>query len=391
MPIRNNRRIFYATQKVGIKGDAEAGNYTALHGVQDLSMNANFNLEQVFQLGQLAIYENIENIPDVEVTMSKVLDGYVPIYLHATQDATDPTLAGRQNAQCIVGVGIYTDSSASVAHSTDTIVEMSGMFVSSLSYEFPVDGNFSETVTLVGNDRIWKGDTSIVNSIDSARADALPTPGNLWTSESPQGSGNINRRQDLFLTPIIASGVDTNGAANDPDCTVLPSIVDGITSSGTIESSSAGRFDAHVQSVTCSVDLGRTELFEWGRLSPYTRYVEFPTEVTCDITTISTSGDFVSATEDGILNTSPGVQCGNVANLSNETIRVATCEGTRIYLGRENKLASVSYGGGGADGGNVETTYSFTTFNTFTVMHEQEESSVNANIVWASRHTYLSE
>ena len=43
--------------------------------------------------------------------------------------------------------------------------------------------------------------------------------------------------------------------------------------------------------------------------------------------------------------------------LTPEAIRVVTCEGTAIYLGNQNKLASVSYGGGDAGGGNVTVSY----------------------------------
>ena len=57
------------------------------------------------------------------------------------------------------------------------------------------------------------------------------------------------------------------------------------------------------------------------------------------------------------------------------TIRVATCEGTRIYLGRKNKLSSVNYSGGDAGGGNVSVSYTFTTFNDFTVMHSGDPHS----------------
>ena len=58
------------------------------HGVQSVGITTTFNLEQVFELGQLAIYENVEGTPDVEVTMSKVLDGYIPLFCLAT--ATKP-------------------------------------------------------------------------------------------------------------------------------------------------------------------------------------------------------------------------------------------------------------------------------------------------------------
>ncbi|GAH00289.1 unnamed protein product, partial [marine sediment metagenome] len=65
MPASDNKRIYYAVHQVGLKEDADAGAFTEIHGVQSVGMTTNFNLDQVFELGQLAIYENIEEIPDV--------------------------------------------------------------------------------------------------------------------------------------------------------------------------------------------------------------------------------------------------------------------------------------------------------------------------------------
>jgi len=74
----DNNRIFYACQMVGLHemGTDGADSHVVAHGVQSIGITTNFNLEQAFELGQIQIYENIEGLPDVEVTMEKVLDGY---------------------------------------------------------------------------------------------------------------------------------------------------------------------------------------------------------------------------------------------------------------------------------------------------------------------------
>ena len=71
-------RIYFANQQVAFRadGDAAANAWTVAHGVQSVAVTTTFNLEQAFELGQLSIYENIEGVPDIEVTLSKVLDGY---------------------------------------------------------------------------------------------------------------------------------------------------------------------------------------------------------------------------------------------------------------------------------------------------------------------------
>ena len=114
-----------------------------------------------------------------------------------------------------------------------------------------------------------------------------------------------------------------------------------------------------------STDLGREDIFELGRKGRYHRFVSFPTEVTCEITVISTSGDLISATEEGF------VDAANQGNITDQTIRLQLREGLVVDLGKKNKLSSVSITGGDAGGGNEEITYSYTNFNDMTVYHPQ--------------------
>ena len=55
-----SNRIFYACQSVSLGGNV-------LTGVQSVGLNTNFAFDQVFQLGQIEIYENLEGIPDVGI------------------------------------------------------------------------------------------------------------------------------------------------------------------------------------------------------------------------------------------------------------------------------------------------------------------------------------
>ncbi len=378
-----NKRIYYAVQQVSIKGDTSGPWSTdhALHGVQSVGMTTTFNLDQVFELGQLAIYENIEGIPDVEVTLTKVLDGRPLMWHMATQDntTTSPKLAGRSNSKAYVGISIYNDTSNSAGADTNfgiSEVEMSGMFVSSLAYNIPLEDNMTEDVTLVGNNKIWASDPRVAGGATVwSTASVRDIPGAFaLNNDAPDGTGGVQRRENLVFTSGIPemtgeNGLfDDNGQVNNADQTVVPLEVFGVSSSGTNEA-----FNAHLSSITVSADLGREELFELGRRGPYHRVVTFPIEVTCEIETTSHSGDMVSATEFGILGA--GSACENPGNLSDNTIRLVTCEGTRIYLGRKNKLASVNYTGGDAGGGNVTVSYTYTTFNDFTVIHPLDPHS----------------
>ena len=74
-----NNRIFYASQAVTLTPLLQSGNTWAEQavqvprGLQSVGITTNFALEQVFQLGQLELYDNIEDVPEVQVTMNKVI------------------------------------------------------------------------------------------------------------------------------------------------------------------------------------------------------------------------------------------------------------------------------------------------------------------------------
>ena len=387
-------RIYFANQQVAFRadGDAAANAWTVAHGVQSVAVTTTFNLEQAFELGQLSIYENIEGVPDIEVTLSKVLDGYPLLYTLATKNnalgsptaadppLTSPTLAGRSNEKCLVAVGIWPDTSDQ-ATGTDYVqqMEMSGMFVSSIGYNFPLEDNFSEDLTLVGNNKAWANMTSAGQAIGCTNPSwtlKLAT-GGFDGNDAPIGTGGINRRENMAFAPSSAS-------MQDVDSSRFPTEIPGVGVSGWMNPRTNANNAAHLSSVTVSTDLGREELFELGTRQPYARVVTFPIEVTCDIEMISLSGDLINAFADGC--GSADACTGIVDNLSNQVIRIATCEGTRIYLGEKNKLASVNYGGGDAGGGNVTVSYSYTNFNDFTVMHKQDPST---GINWFTRSNYL--
>ena len=356
-----NKRIYYAIQQVSI-GDSSSANgaLEAVYGLQSVGISTNFNLEQVFELGQLEIYQNVEDIPEVEVTLNKVLDGYKLIYEHATENGTtlgnfvkaNDTLSGRQNARCDVYLGIFPDTNDAVTGNANQTVKCEGMYVSSVSYTFPVDGNFTEDVTLVGNSKVWTGA-------------ALTADANLTTNaHSPANNIGVGRRQYLDMANCF-----------------FPRDIPGVNSAtGKVADNSAtgDGFSSHFQNITVSCDLGRESINELGRFAPYHRYATFPVEVTSEFEVLSTDGDGVNAAEEGYYTGSPAynatpsvntgvAQCEAAFNLLESRIVIATCEGTTIDLGTKNKLTSINYSGGDTGGGNVTVTYSYSTYNAFTV------------------------
>ena len=143
-----NRRIFYACQAVGI-APQNTEDFTVIRGLQSVGINTTFNLEQVFEIGMISIYENIENIPDVEITLEKVLDGYPLIYHLATRNAASATLVGRSAVQANVALSIFDDVNEAASGTPVSTCVVSGCFVSQVSYKVGVDGNATESVTIV--------------------------------------------------------------------------------------------------------------------------------------------------------------------------------------------------------------------------------------------------
>lgn len=351
-----NNRIFYACQAVAIsaEGDTALAVGDMVHGVQSVGMNTSFNLEQAFELGQIEIYENIEGTPDVEVTLEKVLDGYPLIYHLATTGVAGTAnsgLAARAAEKCDMRLGIFDEQSNNVASAADNggdaevEIYCSGMFVSSVSYTVPVEGNATEAVTLVGNNRQWLtgANTEMTNAVVAA-FDGNDSP--LAFGVPNAASGGVQRREDVLLSGCI-----------------LPTSINGVVGSGY-----GNAYDAasqtpriHIQNFSCSTDFSREDILELGRKTPYYRPANFPIEVSTEIEAITISGDFVSAYEFGDPGLYGTIDSGN--NTSQEAIFLLLRAGYGFDLGGKNRLASLSYGGGDAGGGNVSVTYSYTNFN----------------------------
>lgn len=318
-------RVYYACQSVQINGPSgvdavKNADWDTIQGLQSVGLSTNYNLDPVYQMGQLDLYDNFEEIPEVEVTLNKVLDGLPTLYSMCMGTGDLSALA---NNRCGVRLTIHPDTDILASGTPLAACEIIPAYLSSVSYTFPVEGNFTEDVTLVANSKTW-----------------LETLNDLVSN----GSGNMNPTAD---NPNDGAGIARRALWNDSD-TVLP-----VGASGGIPA------DAKVQNVTVSVDLGREAIYNLGDRVPFTRYVNFPVEVTTEIEVIATSGDLVGAAE-------AGSACSNVKALADKTIKIVLCDGTTLDLGSKNKLTNVNYTGGDTGGGNATISYSYTTYNKFT-------------------------
>jgi hypothetical protein len=336
-----NPRVYYPIHAVGFAplGTPIVGlsGYRAAKGVQSVSYNTSFNLIPTYELGQVSIYENREDLPNLEVTVSKVIDGYSLLEHLATPSATAATLAGRYNSnRCMMAVTYYDITNSFATGTPLACALFSGLYVSSLAWNLPVDGNITETVGLVGNNKQF--------FIPSG--DFFATGTRFTGSETPvTASGGINRRQNVIMG-------STSGS-------YWPSSIPGTSGIGNSiyvnPVKGDGSYGAHIQDVSINVNLGRTDLFELGRKGPYYRFANFPVEVTTSINvTAGEFGDGVDALEDR-------------DNLVNEAIKINLTQGVIIDLGSQNKLQSITTSGGDTSGGNVTVTYTYLNNNDYTV------------------------
>lgn len=361
-----NNRIFYACQSIAVAPHPDSGNFTTVHGVQSVGVNTTFNLEQVFELGQISIYENIEGLPDVEVTVERVLDGYPLLYRLCTRSHVDPqpdsTLVNRTKNRASVALAIYPDDKNSVSGVAPVQVYMSGMYVNSISYTLPVDGNCTESVTLVGNNKIWFTNGNTSNKFLDTNAEAYNLDGEFGNdipknNQNTFYAGGVQRRENVVMVSSI-----------------LPSSIYGVgrDSANTIIYGSGNNWDvtykspiAHIQSISISTDLSRDNILELGRKAPYYRAAKFPVEVTSEFEVLAVSGDFISAYEQGRADYLNTANEGN--NTSTEEIKIRLQDGTTFDLGTKNRLSAVTYGGADAGGGNATMKFSYSTWNDLTI------------------------
>ena len=382
-----NKRIFYATQSINLQpvstGNAVPINYRdPSHyvtygrwiqplGLQSAGISTTFNNEPVSQLGTLSIYTQVETSPEVEVTLSKLVDGTAPLYSLCTAWTNGTAVVSKNkditeistnmvNARFAVAKDTSSKASGTLSHHT----LCSGMYLNSVSFTFPVDGNATEQVTLAGSRKTWGGSVTVPNG---AAAEALGDLASL-----------VVRRQHVAITGALAT-LSTVRDENDkittfPAFTMLPT---GILVPYKREIN-GGEDTPKVQNITVSASLNRENINELGFFGPYYKYTTFPIEVTSEFELVSVSGDFINANDfmayDNEDNPISSATCAtDYSNTPNEEIVIKVCGATNadalyLDLGTKNRLTSVNYTGGDTGGGNATVTYSYQTFNKFNVI-----------------------
>lgn len=313
-----NLRTFYACQAIQLAGptgsdNGNIGSVTSktkatLDGVQSLGVTTNYNLEPVYQLGRLQAGDQYENNPEVEVTFTQAMTEKLDAWSYLMGEGT---LSARQDARGELHILMYPDSGVADGLQTANIT-IRPAYLQSATFNFPTDGNFTADYTVVGNSKTYN---------TAATLDARPA------SELT----GVRRRNSVSSQSVFTSRNGVSGA--------LP-------------------HGAKIQNVTISVDLGREEIYELGSQLPFTRYINFPVEVSTEIEVIAASGDKAAIVEASAI-------CANEKNVGDQQIVVELCGGAIFDCGKKNRLQSVTQAGGDAGGDNVTYTYSYINYSEF--------------------------
>lgn len=304
-----NKRVFYASHAVALGG-------VTVQGAQSVSIDTNFNLEDIFQLGRLAAYDSVPQDPTVEINITKAMDGH-PLMWNlmagaATADLLDAT-AGQQSVALTVGNDTDTFLAENALPANPTILMDSGN-ITSFNYTISVDGNFTEEVTI------------------SATTKQI-IPGGIAAPVPDPIGGVVLARQNYKKTSIV------------------PALV----------------ANQRLSQITISADTGSESLYELGSFYPFYKAPNLPVEITVAFDVIAQTHDMFE------VETQTVAQCGSPAELVNkESIVIYLCDGegntTYTFDMTDNespaaKLNSVSYSGGDTSGGNVTITYTYLVSN----------------------------
>lgn len=404
----------YATGPLASGVNQVGGLWEVPRGLQSAGMSTTFNLEQVYQLGQAEVYEQSERQPDVEMTLSKAIDGTKPLFFMVTDPiAGNDIIARTADYKFDVALQIYPDTKFRATGKPVSICTVSGAVISNISYTYSVDGFVTEDITVISNDKLW-GVMVAVSGVTSGNNKGFPGENLvIWPDEAdggnpeaPEGTpsgvfghdGNTSALveggaselaggSDRFGVIVVGSGIQRREEV-EIYRSVLPEDIPGVTrfiASGIDAAYVNGGFGAqgpgtaantqqligdsntdfiaeHIQTITLTFSVARNDIFELGLKRPFARVPDFALEATASIEVITAQGDLVDATSGG--------GCGVDNTVASNTIILRTCDGLQVDLGDANRLSSVDQSGGEAGGDNMVVTYNYTSFNVFNVSHD---------------------
>ena len=345
------KRIFFGSSALQVNpyvtednGDTYSSTgWVVPSGIQSVGFSTSVAFEPIFQLGQTEVYGRTESqSPEVECTISKAIDGTELLYitLNGGEDAKGKLPAELAANSAELELGVYHDSIPGVggeSGAAESFIYCSGMYISNVQYQFPLDGVATEEITLIGDTKKW------TTSSSGSALSSLTESYNSGTAPSAYQRWKVN-----------VSG------------STLPS----------------GVADWPIQSISMTMAIGREAIQELGTRGKYCRYATFPFEVTSEFEVIAgkrpNGNASVNVVEEAYnfendyeLNCIPTMEAGfkdqtiivNICNNDTNADTPTAQTGYKFDLGTKNRVTSVNHAGGDTGGGNVTLTYSFQNYN----------------------------
>jgi hypothetical protein len=292
--------------RVYFAGSAVVIGSTVVQGAQSMGITVNFTLEQAFQMGKLALVDNI--ITDGEATFSatKNLDGnelMLGIFAGNAGNANDVGTLASTTANITLHSNT-SDSDTSVSSGVTTI--LTGAFLASVGYNFPSDGWCTEEISFVSSAKGF---------------------GTATTSAPASTKKSVAYRHHI-----------------------------GVFFGGTEDTTS------NYTNASVNTDLARESMFKLGQLSPYYKYANFPFEVTVELTVANTTVDQTQVNLDALPGCAPQAQ-GSTIKIDVCDVNGSSTDAKYSVTVSGAVLSSVSQDGGDTGGGNASTTYTYTSYN----------------------------
>jgi hypothetical protein len=345
------KRIFFGSSALQVNpyvttdnGDSYSSTgWVVPSGIQSVGFSTSVAFEPIFQLGQTEVYGRTESqSPTVECTISKAIDGTELLYITLNGGSTAkgklPAELAANSAE--LELGVYHDSIPGVGGQSgaqESFIYCSGMYISNVQYQFPLDGVAKEDITLIGDTKKWTTGatgTALSSLTESYNSGTAPSAYQRWK-------------------------VDVSGST-------LPS----------------GVKDWPIQSISMTMAIGREAIQELGTRGKYCRYATFPFEVTSEFEVIAgkrpNGNSAVAVVEEAYnfennyqLDCIPSMEAGfkdqeiivKVCNNDTNAANPTPLTGYAFNLGTKNRVTSVNHAGGDTGGGNVTLTYSFQNYN----------------------------
>lgn len=286
-----NKRIFYACQAVAVNG-------SFVNGAQTVAVTTNFDIEPILQLGQIDLVDMLTLNPTVDVSLSRILsDSNTPLW-------TGNFLTNVRKDDSTITLSIGDDTSEDLTTSIADI-HITGAGITSISYNFSVDGAFTEEVGF------------------SARGKDLT-------------GGSVTAIKDTTSKPKTRQFLDMGASS-------IPSLV---TDAG------------NLTSVNINSSIGRENILELGKYNASGSFANLPAEVSVDFEVTADTLDTIE------IPTVTACSSPTGDAFEAQDIEINVCGYT--FTMENCKLSNVSYSGGDTGGGNATITFSYITFNSLT-------------------------